>query len=94
MSGNNVPLPDMADIRLSKDIQEQDERIKNLAADTALKLQSLANANIQLFLAIATVVAALGGVIVGGAALYLDHKQDPHPPSTFIFLNPGPDIML
>lgn len=70
------------------DLREQSERIKNLEADTDLKLQSLRQANIQLAVSLLAVLGTLVGVVVGAIAVYLDHHDIPKPTPTFIFLSP------
>jgi hypothetical protein len=72
------------------DIIEQQERINNLEIDTALKLQTIKIAKAQLFIALATVLVALGGVVIGGLTLYLDHREASEPHNTFIFSTPQP----
>jgi hypothetical protein len=69
--------------RLPRDDDEQAERIRNLAADTALKLQSIDHAKIYLRLAVLTVFLALGSLLIAAASLYLTHNGPPksHNPS-------------
>jgi hypothetical protein len=76
------------------DLKEQSEQIKILEADTDLKLQSLRHANIQLAIAVMAVLGTLFGVIVGGVTVYLDHREAPKPPPTFIFLSPTQNTVL
>jgi hypothetical protein len=76
------------------DLQEQSERIKNLEADTALKLQSLRHANIQLAVSVVAVLGTLVGVVVGAVTVYLDHHDAPKPAPTFIFLSPSKNTVL
>jgi hypothetical protein len=76
------------------DLQEQSERIKNLEADTDLKLQALRHANIQLAIAILAVLGTMFGVLVGAVTLYLDYREPPKPPPTFIFLSPTQNTVL
>jgi hypothetical protein len=76
------------------DLKEQSERIKNLEADTDLKLQSLRHANIQLAIAVMAVLGTLFGVIVGAVTVYLDHRGLPKPPPIFIFLSPTQNAVL
>jgi hypothetical protein len=76
------------------DLQEQSERIKNLEADTALKLQSLRHANIQLAIAVMAVLGTMLGAIVGAVTVYLDHREPPKPPPIFIFLSPTQNTVL
>jgi len=76
------------------DLKEQSERIKNLEADTDLKLQSLRHANIQLAIAVMAVLGTLFGVIVGAVTVYLNHREPPKPPPIFIFLSPTQNTVL
>jgi len=76
------------------DLKEQSERIKNLEADTDLKLQSLRHANIQLAIAISAVLGTMFGALVGAVTVYLDYRQPPKPPPTFIFLSPTQNTVL
>jgi len=75
---SSAPL-NVAPAGLPRDSEEQDERIKNLAADTALKLQSIIHARIQIALNITSVVVALGALAVAAASLYLSHRTHPMP---------------
>jgi len=76
------------------DLKEQSERIKNLEADTALKLRSLHHANIQLAVSVLAVIGTLVGVVVGAVTVYLDHRDVPKPAPTFIFLSPTHNTVL
>ncbi len=76
------------------DVIEQQERIGNLEADTALKLQTMTIAKAQVFIALLTVLVALGGVIVGAMTLYFDRHAPPAPHNTFIFLSPDHNTVL
>jgi len=49
---------------------EQQERINNLQADTALKLETIRIAKFQLFIAIVAVAVSIGGAIIGALTLY------------------------
>jgi len=71
--------------RLPRDEEEQAARIKNLAADTELKEQAFAHARVQLGLAIATVIVALGTLLVAALGVYLNHRDTPLPRGAFIF---------
>jgi len=76
------------------DLQAQAERIKNLEADTAFKLQSLRHANIQLAIAIMAVLGTILGAILGAVTVYLDHREPPKSPPIFIFLSPTQNTVL
>jgi hypothetical protein len=80
--------------RLPRDEEEQAERIRNLAADTDLKIQALAHARVQLFLAFVTVFVALGTFLVASLGVYLTHRSAPSPHYIVIFVTPDPRIMI
>jgi len=75
-------------------LQEQSERIKNLEADTRLKLQSLRYANIQLAVSVMAVMGTLLGGIAGAVTVYLDHHDISKTAPTFIFLSPTQNTVL
>jgi len=79
---------------LPKDKEEQEARIRNLAADTKLKEQALAYGRIQLVLAIVAVVAALGTVLVGAVTVYLDHRGTPKANDALIFVPEHPNFVV
>jgi hypothetical protein len=76
------------------DRAEQYARLNNLKADTALKLQALNSAKAQIFLALITVLVAVGGLVIGAMTLYLDRHPPPEPHNTFIFLTPDHNTAL
>lgn len=76
------------------DLEEQQERIRNLIADTALKVETIRLGRLQLRVATFTVIVSVTSAIIGLIAVYETHRATSQPHNTYIFLTPNHQIML
>jgi len=76
------------------DLEEQQERIRNLIADTALKVETIRLGRLQLRVATFTVIVSVTSAIIGLVAVYENHRATSQPHNTYIFLTPNHQIIL
>jgi hypothetical protein len=82
-----------AGVPTTQDLIEQSERIRNLEADTALKLQQIRFGRTNVAVAIIGVsVTAIS--ILASSIQFIYTQWHPQPEKTYIFLDTEPSIML
>jgi hypothetical protein len=90
MSGSSITSPA---VPTTQDLIEQSERIKNLEADTALKLQQIRFGRTNLAVAIIGVsVTAIS--ILASSIQFIYTQWHPEPQKTYIFSDAKPSVML
>ncbi len=90
MSGSTITSPA---VPTTQDLIEQSERIKNLEADTALKLQQIRFGRTNV--AVAIIGVSISAISILASSIQFIYTQwHPEPQKTYIFLDTEPSIML
>jgi hypothetical protein len=77
-----------------EDLEEQRERIRNLIADTALKVETIKLGRLQLRVAAFAVIVSVTSALIGLVTIYETHRSNTLPHNAYIFLTPDSQIML
>lgn len=77
-----------------EDREEQKERIRNLIADTALKVETIRLGRLQLRIAAFAVIVSITSALIGLVTIYETQRFNTLPHNTYIFLTPDHQITL